>query len=182
VVTDAKGNATLPIPASSEVAVSFDATAADHTKLLFLMTTGTADPAPLGAAITSTVTATSIGTAAGFNDAKGGRIIVQPVTKALNGSGSSPSEGVIMALSPIAGKGPVYFSGPTAPDPTLAASVAAGFGFGLFGDVPPGDYEMELTGKTCVATPLAWKGTAPNRLRVIAVADYLTAMVTECSL
>jgi hypothetical protein len=178
--TDATGQATLSLAAGTEVVLSFDATAAGHTKLLVPLRTPATDFsfAPL---ITSTATAQAVATAGGWTlDPTKGAIIGEAVGLASSGQPPPFVDGVTMALTPSSGTGPAYFDSNSLPNPSLSATTAGGDGLGLFGNVDPGDYEVRFSGKTCSAGPTAWKGTSPDSARAPAVAGYLTLVVASC--
>ncbi len=89
-------------------------------------------------------------------------------------------DGATMTVTPVAGKGPVYLSSGGTPD--QGATATSSQGFGIFGNLPPGDYEVAVSHptKTCVIDLLGWPATNKSAARVRVQADFIAAATFIC--
>jgi hypothetical protein len=89
-------------------------------------------------------------------------------------------DGATFSVTPVSGKGPVYLSSGGTPD--QGATATSSQGFGLFGNLPPGDYEVSVTHptKTCVIDLLGWPATNKSAARVRVQADFIAAATFIC--
>ncbi len=88
--------------------------------------------------------------------------------------------GATLSVTPVAGKGPVYLSSGGTPD--QGATATSSQGFGLFGNLPPGDYEIAVSHptKNCVIDLLGWPATNKSAARVRVQADFISAATFIC--
>jgi hypothetical protein len=96
------------------------------------------------------------------------------------------SGAVELTMEPSGGPPPVYHSGDGGYDPSLKAfvpwtSTGNPVGYALFGEVPPGRFEIAVPG--CEPIQLAhgvWPGTKPNAVAGMAVGGALTDVSASC--
>lgn len=84
--------------------------------------------------------------------------------------------GVTFSVLPDAGTAPIYFDADGIPDPALDAMTSQGSGF--VGELPPGEYEVTLSGCSGIAVGLP--ADAPNAARTFVEADALTFLGGDC--
>jgi hypothetical protein len=171
-LTDSSGLFVLAgVPASSELLLSFEK--AGYLPVLRTITSGTA-PMDIGAIqYPTTVIADLFAQVVGITiEPEKGHVL----SLAFQGAPTTfvGQDGVSSAMTPASGSGPFYADETGFPDQTLTATSSRGFA--LFGNVDPGEVEIEMTHPTRACTryvQATWAGSTPTASRVPVVAGYL---------
>ncbi|HMR76843.1 MAG TPA: hypothetical protein PKD61_17095 [Polyangiaceae bacterium] len=89
-------------------------------------------------------------------------------------------DGATFSVTPASGKGPVYLSAGGTPD--QGATETSTQGFSLFGNLPPGEYEVTVNHptKNCGIDLLGWPGSKKNAARVRVQPDFIAAATFIC--
>jgi hypothetical protein len=177
VQSSASGAVSLGLPAHAEIAISVKATGFGD-RLVPITTTGadlrdwtiTLLPKAILHARYATLGAPYPDDSAGF---------IFATAQAPKGSPVG-LEGVTMEISPRSGRGPVFFTPGSDPDPDRKATST--WSSGLFARVQPGEVTLTFGPETVSCVPLdgGWPSPRPNSVRIPVVAGYETRIRMRC--
>jgi hypothetical protein len=174
--TSDSGAYSLILPAHGELAISVSA--AGFGKRLVALATVGQDVKPFDIVLQAKAVLEARATAAGAtypDDATG---VIFATARAPNGA-SIGLEGVTMAIQPASGRGPLYFTATSDPDPGRTSTST--WSSGLFAAVKPGEVTLTFGPPfvTCVPLYGGWP-SGPNSVRVPVAAGFETRTVMRC--